>query len=731
MPRLSFLFLSAALLTFGCSDTPETTPYGSRGPDLGASDAPSADAGANVDAVDASPDAGPTGPEVDLFPWCRLDAPLTRTGARFDDLRNGAGATRDGDPASGWLAPPLGGRLVADWQPWLGHSAVISRVTIDLENAGPATVRLLDGCGGALLWEEVGSGTSLEFDVPNVDSACFEAEIEDGRVLAVQIITTDEVEGPSPAITERDPIDILYPHFGVFEGYSGPLWSWSERDAVLRAHALHGLGTYVYAPAGDPLRSGGWHTPYPAEWLEEFRAFAERAVALEFEVTFGISPFTEWDEEDAPVLVEKLQSIADVGVSSFIVMADGVPPDRVDVSAAESHVAAVTAVRAWMDAEGLEGALHFLPAATTEAQRNLAADGAGYHEALTALPAGVSVIWSGAESWNAATTPSELEDLGATVGHDPIFLDSYWSGPSVRLGTYTGRDGVQAAAPVWVRAGDRPGIARFNLHQFAHWTQERPGGPEGARDFAAVVEDRWGLRELESPLDAELLNEIARAFDGAGPSEPSFSEYESAIDSVAADLDGGALSDRALRDALTMFAEMAAIRSWVWHSTLAIDLVDDLWLGLDYLRVEGQRSLWAMIALRELLGGRSPDDPIAEIELLEATLGALPAETSPDAFDRLWSAVQETTAAEEGPDELLFFEPPERCVAQAALGWRPFPDATWVTISGLPGATVEDDFVQWFASNAGTYRAVIAATAGIPTTWDFRIVDIVCEPEQG
>jgi hypothetical protein len=322
----------------------------------------------------------------------------------------------------------------------------------------------------------------------------------------------------------------------------------------------------------------------------------------------------------------------------------------------------------------------------------------------------------------------ELEALGETIGHAPLFLDTYWSGPSVRLGTYTGRDGLQATPPVWIRAGDRPGIARFNLHQFAHWTQQRSGGPTGARDFAAVVEDRWALRQTESSFDSELLNEIARAFDGAGPTEPTFQDYELAIDTVSAELESGSVSDRALRDALTMFTKMAALRSLVWHSSLAIDLVDDLWLRLDYLRVEGQRSLWAMLALRELLGGRAPDDAMAELELLKASLGGLPADTSPDAFDRLWSAIEGTESAADGPDTLLFYEPPDRCIAQSSLGWRPFPDATWVTISGLPGATVDGDFVQWFSANAGTYHAVIAATAGTPTTWNFRLVDIVCGP---
>ena len=729
MPRaLPAFLLLAFLFCFGCSSDPEPTTDGGGTTDVVAPDAPGADAVADVDALDAEGDVPPSGPEIDLFQWSRLDAPLTRTGARVDDLRNGPGAIRDGDPATGWLAPPLGGRLVVDWQPWLGHAVEISRVVVELEGSNSATLRLLDGCGGGVLWEEIADGQALEFEVPNVRAACFEAELQVGRILAVRILTGSPVEPPRPAITEREPIDIVYPRFGIFEGYTGPVWSWAERDALLRAHALHGLGTYVYAPAGDAIRASQWREPYPEEWRTAFRAFAEEANALEFAVTYGISPFGDWTNDDNAEFVEKLASIAELGVTSFVVMADGLGSSEINVSAAESHVSAVSAVREWMDDEGVDGSLYFLPAATTEAQRNLAADGPGYHEALTALPAGVAVTWSGAESWNAETTATELDSLGETVGHEPLFLDSYWSGSAVRLGTYTGRDGLQSTAPVWIRAGDRPGIARFNLHQFAHWTQERPGGPEGARDFAAVVEDRWGLRRLESLRDSELLNEIAHAFDGAGPSEPSFSDYELAIDTVAAELADGSLSDRTLRDALTMFTEMAGLRSLVWHSALAIDLVDDLWLGLNYLRVEGERSLWAMLALRELLGGRDPSDAVAELASLEATLGALPAETSPDAFDRLWDAVADAEAVAEGPDTLLFFEPPERCVAQASLGWRPFPDATWMTISGLPGATVDGDFVQWFAANAGTYRAVIAATAGVPTTWNFRIVDIVCEP---
>ncbi|MFT6399788.1 MAG: hypothetical protein ACJAYU_004557 [Bradymonadia bacterium] len=723
----TFVFLGAC-----GSDTKDPVEPAEVGVDIGTTDtaADAPDAVADVGA-DVGEDTGQGVPEVttDLVPWSRLDAPLARTGERADDLRNGPGAIRDGDPDTGWLAPPLGGRLVVDWQPWLGSSTEIYSVVLELESPAPVDVRLLDGCGGNVVWEAAANGETTVFDVGGVVGACLEVELEEGRVTGLRVDADGELEPPPLPIGARDPIDILFPGFGVFEGHSGPVWSWQERDALLRAHALHGLGTYVYAPEGDLFRSSDWRSPYPNEWMEEFGRLASLATDLEFALTFGISPFADWTEGDTATLISKLQTIADAGATSFVIMGDGVDAATVDADLGQAQLAAVGAVVAWMSETSLEGKITFFPSVVTEAERNSAADGSAYLGALAELPDEVVVLWSGAESWNAAFNAEELDAHAAATGQPAGLLDSYWAGPSTRLGTYTGREGLQIRPPIWIRTGARPGIARFNLHQFAHWTQQRPGGPQGARDFAAVVEQRWGLREIEGDFHSELLNQIARAFDGAGPADPRFEDYEDVIDTLVGDLEAGAPSDRSVQDALTQFAQMAAIRSVVWHSPLASDLVDDLWLGLDYLRVEGERGLWALTELRERLGGRSTADAEAELDLLTAAIGALPADTSPDAFDRLYEGVQEVTSVEDAPESLLFYEPPERCFAQASLGWTPFPDATWIAIAGLPGATVDGDFVQWFAENAGEYRAVIVATAGMPTTWNFRIVDIVCRPE--
>lgn len=690
------------------------------------------DSGADLGVdVDTSPDATePPEETVDLIRWSRLDAPLAGVVGALDELRDGPAAVRDGDRQTGWLAPALGGRLVADWQPWLETSVPVSSISVTLGGDTPgATVRLLDGCGGETLWEQRTEDDAV-LDVPLVDAACLEAELERGRIVTLSAMTIAAVAPPDPPIGVRDPIEITHPEFGLYEGAAGPPWSWDERESMIRAHAFHGLGTYVYAPGADPFRSTRWREPYPSDEAAHFEATAALATDLEFTLTYSISPFGDWSDGDEGVLIDKLDAMATLGISSFAIAADDLSPTSVDATNGALHAAAVGAVRNWMNERGLAGTLVFLPAAMTESARATAADWPGYQEALRALPTDVRVAWSGAEAWNAETTPGELDSVAESFERDPVYLDGYWGGDQVQLGRYEGRAGVGDAAPVWIRAGSRSGVTRFNLHQFAHWTQDRPGGPTGARDFAAVVEPRWGVREGDSAQQSALVNLIARAFDGAGPDAPMFADLEDAVDAVVSDVRAGALEDRSLRDALGLFVELAALQSTVWHSALAPDLVDDLGLGLTYLRLEGERGLWAMLALREALGGRSTADADGEMSVLETSLQGVPAATSPGAIDRLRDAVDAADALPDGPDSLLFYEPPERCIAQTSLGWRPFPDADWITIAGLPGATVEDDFVQWFAPNAGTYRAVIAATAGTPTTWNFRLVDIVCGPAQ-
>lgn len=723
------VLLPLVLLPFGaCSDPPEPPSVLGVVPDVPPTDT-GADAGSDV--ADVVPDVPGSGETIDLVPWARLDAPLASGGGSANELRDGAAAIRDGDLQTGWLAPALGGRLVVDWQPWLGEPVPIESIRITLaQDAESVVVRLLNGCGGATVWEESVTDDEADLDPGGVVAACLETELASGRVQSLAVLTNAPVEPPAPPIDVRDPIDITHPSFGLYEDYDGPLWSWSERESVLRAHAVHGLGTYVYAPQSDGFRSSDWRVAYPDSEAASLRQLAELATALEFSLTYSIGPFDDWTDGDEATLIDKLSAVSELGITSFVITAEGLSPERVDGATGAEHVAAVEAVRAWMEGAGLDGSLVFLPAAMTDADQAAAADGPGYARALLDLPAGVSVGWSGAERWNAETTPSELDSVADALEHDPVYLDGYWAGEDVRLGTYVGRDGLQSTAPVWIRSGARPGVARFNLHQFAHWAQERPGGADGARDFAAVIEERWGVREGDGAFHADLLNEISRAFGGAGPETPRFADLEGTVDAITGDLEDGILEDRTLRDSLSLFSEMAALQSVVWHSSLSPEMVDDIWLGLSYLRLEGERGLWAMLALRERLGGRSTSDVVGKLSLLETSLQAIPPATSPDAFDRLWSAVDAADPLSEGPDVLLFYEPPDRCIAQSSLGWRPFPDADWVTIAGLPGASVEDDFVQWFAPNAGSYRAVIAATAGVPTTWNFRIVDITCGPAQ-
>jgi len=276
-------------------------------------------------------------------------------------------------------------------------------------------------------------------------------------------------------------------------------------------------------------------------------------------------------------------------------------------------------------------------------------------------------------------------------------------------------------------------LPRINLHGLAHWREDRPGGTDGRRDYAAAVEARWGLGEVATAETADTMGWIARVYDNTTHRFATFEELESTTAMLSEAIQqGGPIPTAALREGLTLFTRMAGIASEVWHGALDPDLVDNLWTPLDRVRADGEHAMWRMAELRERLGGRSFEEQAARANAAQADAEARPYDYT-GLGDGLWAfaaTVSSASALDEGPDALLFYEPPERCVAGATVGWRPFPGADWVAVAGLPGARVEGDEITWFARHGGQYRAAVAATSGEPATWDTRLVELTCEIEQ-
>ena len=122
-----------------------------------------------------------------------------------------------------------------------------------------------------------------------------------------------------------------YPAFkyrGIVEGFYYRPWSWSDRREMVRFMALYKMNAYIYAPKDDPYHRDKWRLNYPEEILEEIKALVETAKKYGVEFIFAVSPGLSAvysSKEDEDKLVEKLLSIAKLGVKIFGIFYDDIP----------------------------------------------------------------------------------------------------------------------------------------------------------------------------------------------------------------------------------------------------------------------------------------------------------------------------------------------------------------------------------------------------------------------
>lgn len=117
------------------------------------------------------------------------------------------------------------------------------------------------------------------------------------------------------------------PFRGVVEGFYGTPWSHEARLRQLKFYGEQKLNTYIYGPKDDPYHScPNWRKPYPTKEAEQIRELTR--VAREYAVNFvwAIHPGQDirWNEEDRKLLLDKFESMYELGVRSFAVFFDDI-----------------------------------------------------------------------------------------------------------------------------------------------------------------------------------------------------------------------------------------------------------------------------------------------------------------------------------------------------------------------------------------------------------------------
>jgi hyaluronoglucosaminidase len=116
---------------------------------------------------------------------------------------------------------------------------------------------------------------------------------------------------------------------GSIEGFYGAPWSHEDRLGQLEFYGEHKMNSYIYAPKDDPYHRDKWKEPYPADKLAEIAELVQAAHDNHVDFTFAISPgntITYSSEADLQALINKAQSMWDIGVRSFALFLDDIDP---------------------------------------------------------------------------------------------------------------------------------------------------------------------------------------------------------------------------------------------------------------------------------------------------------------------------------------------------------------------------------------------------------------------
>lgn len=114
---------------------------------------------------------------------------------------------------------------------------------------------------------------------------------------------------------------------GVIEGFYGTPWSHEARLDQLDYYGEHKMNIYVYSPKDDAYLREKWRDPYPADQLAQIKGLTDRAVQRHVEFTYALSPGLSVcysSDADAKALVDKFQTIWDIGVRTFAVPLDDI-----------------------------------------------------------------------------------------------------------------------------------------------------------------------------------------------------------------------------------------------------------------------------------------------------------------------------------------------------------------------------------------------------------------------
>ncbi len=116
--------------------------------------------------------------------------------------------------------------------------------------------------------------------------------------------------------------------------------------------ATKGLDLFAYAPKDDPYHRAQWRELHPSSDMDAFADLIAHGKSVGVDFCYTISPGLDWSSGDEDVLVQKLQSLRDIGCDAMAVLWDDVPPGGAELGTTHGRanatvVKAIDGVRWW------------------------------------------------------------------------------------------------------------------------------------------------------------------------------------------------------------------------------------------------------------------------------------------------------------------------------------------------------------------------------------------------
>mgnify|MGYP003277172618 FL=1 len=207
---------------------------------------------------------------------------------------------------------------------------IIGELEDDIKEMDEAKEKI--GISGTEGLKEEGYILAVESSEGKGGTILIEGKDEDGTFYGVKTLTqlivndgsskysNDVVISDEPTMKTR----------GIVEGFYGTPWSNEDRLDQIEFYGDNKMNTYIYAPKDDPYHRENWREPYPDSEMSRMNELIETSKENKVDFVFAISPGIDINfdgdngEADFQALINKCQSLYDMGVRSFAILFDDI-----------------------------------------------------------------------------------------------------------------------------------------------------------------------------------------------------------------------------------------------------------------------------------------------------------------------------------------------------------------------------------------------------------------------